>query len=345
LSREQIIERERRWALPAALCAFGAVVATLVSTPVESGAIEGTGVAEQLRSINENGGALILSNVLRAIGLLLLIPPLLYLFEAARARSPRVRGLFVAFIFLGPILFAVQGIASGIATKDVASDYVARQGQLTVQPPSLNAFLSQVDKSPDSFEKVTFYPDANALDAERSNGDVFTLEYPPGREQAIENAVDNAGIDNDEVTDGRPGDLAARNLLDDSSAHKSIAVFVFPAVLALIVGVFYPSMSAMRVGLLTRFFGTLGMAIAVSVLFIGLLGLMLWTLALGLLILGRWPGGRPPAWEAGEAVPWPPPGGPPAEEAGTATAIEGEGAEVASPTGEGPQRRKRKQRR
>jgi hypothetical protein len=345
LSRETIIERERRWALPAGICAVVAVVATLVSTPIESGAISGTGVAEQLQSINENGGALILSNVLRAIGLLLLIPPLLYLFEAARARSPRVRGALVAFIFLGPILFGAQGIASGIATNDVASDYVARKDQLSVPPPSLNAFLSGVDKSPGGFEKVTFYPDANALDAERSNGDVFTLEYPPGREQAIEKAVDDAGIDNDEDTDGRPGDLAATNLLDDSSAHKSISVFVFPAVLALIVGVFYPAMSAMRVGLLTRFFGTLGMAIAVSVLFIGLLGLMLWILALGLLILGRWPGGRPPAWAAGEAMPWPPPGEPPAEEAGTATAIEGEGAEVASPGASGPQRRKRKRRR
>jgi hypothetical protein len=29
---------------------------------------------------------------------------------------------------------------------------------------------------------------------------------------------------------------------------------------------------------------------------------------LGLLCIGRLPGGRPPAWEAGEAIPWPSPG-------------------------------------
>ena len=30
-----------------------------------------------------------------------------------------------------------------------------------------------------------------------------------------------------------------------------------------------------------------------------------WLGAVGLLILGRWPGGRGEAWETGEAVPWP----------------------------------------
>ena len=32
-----------------------------------------------------------------------------------------------------------------------------------------------------------------------------------------------------------------------------------------------------------------------------------WLGALGLLFLGNWPGGRGPAWETGEAVPWPSP--------------------------------------
>jgi hypothetical protein len=32
---------------------------------------------------------------------------------------------------------------------------------------------------------------------------------------------------------------------------------------------------------------------------------MFWLGALGALFLGRWPGGRGPAWETGEAVPWP----------------------------------------
>jgi len=30
-----------------------------------------------------------------------------------------------------------------------------------------------------------------------------------------------------------------------------------------------------------------------------------WTIALGFLFIDRWPQGRGPAWESGEAIPWP----------------------------------------
>ena len=32
---------------------------------------------------------------------------------------------------------------------------------------------------------------------------------------------------------------------------------------------------------------------------------LFWFGALGLLFLNRWPGGRGPAWQTGEAIPWP----------------------------------------
>lgn len=70
------------------------------------------------------------------------------------------------------------------------------------------------------------------------------------------------------------------------------------------------SLNAMRAGVLSRFMGIVG--IVVGVLFvIPLLGSIpvvevFWVVALGLLFLDRWPqGGRGPAWEAGEAIPWP----------------------------------------
>jgi hypothetical protein len=34
---------------------------------------------------------------------------------------------------------------------------------------------------------------------------------------------------------------------------------------------------------------------------------LFWLVALGVLFLGRWPGGRGPAWDTGEAIPWPQP--------------------------------------
>jgi hypothetical protein len=69
------------------------------------------------------------------------------------------------------------------------------------------------------------------------------------------------------------------------------------------------ALNGMRVGLLTRFMGVLGMI--VGVLFIVPLGSSLpivqafWLIALGALFLGRWPSGQPPAWATGDAQPWP----------------------------------------
>ena len=78
--------------------------------------------------------------------------------------------------------------------------------------------------------------------------------------------------------------------------------------LSLVVALLYTCLWAMRVGLLTRFWGSLGMAVGIAAL-IGLTPLaLLWFLYLGVLLVGRIPGGRPPAWAAGEAIPWPTPG-------------------------------------
>ena len=68
------------------------------------------------------------------------------------------------------------------------------------------------------------------------------------------------------------------------------------------------SLNAMRVGLLTRFMGVLGMI--VWVLFVIPLGTLqivqpFWLGALAGLFAGRWPNGVPPAWSSGKAEPWP----------------------------------------
>ena len=65
---------------------------------------------------------------------------------------------------------------------------------------------------------------------------------------------------------------------------------------------------ARKVGLLTPFMGVIG-AIAGALVVFQLAGVSaiiqgFWLGALGLLFLGRWPGGRGPAWESGEPEPW-----------------------------------------
>jgi hypothetical protein len=77
------------------------------------------------------------------------------------------------------------------------------------------------------------------------------------------------------------------------------------AVLALAFWLVKGSLDAMRVGLLTRFMGVLGVALGPAfVLGFGSLILPLWLIALAVLFWGYWPRGVPPAWESGEAVPW-----------------------------------------
>ncbi len=68
------------------------------------------------------------------------------------------------------------------------------------------------------------------------------------------------------------------------------------------------SLNAMRVGLLTRFMGYLGIFAGVLVLFqITQVPVVqtYWLLALAYLLWGRWPTGMPPSWRSGRSEPWP----------------------------------------
>jgi hypothetical protein len=66
-------------------------------------------------------------------------------------------------------------------------------------------------------------------------------------------------------------------------------------------------LNAMRVGLLSRFMGVLGIIVgATFVLPLDQQGIIrvFWLAAIGALIMGRWPS-MPPAWTTGKAEPWP----------------------------------------
>jgi hypothetical protein len=111
----------------------------------------------------------------------------------------------------------------------------------------------------------------------------------------------------------------AEDLIRDQAVFGLAQGLSFAGILAFVIGVIYTALWAMRVGLVTRFFGTFGMALGASLILLAqafsLLALMLWSVWLGLIYLGRVPRGRPPAWDAGEARPWPKPGEQPEEPA------------------------------
>jgi hypothetical protein len=286
LGRQEILDRERRWARPAAITAILAAPLYVVSVILDQGGdVPTAGLdTERYRVIDASASDLLASTVLRSVSFALMCVPLLYLFRAAQARSERVSGAMIGFAFIGPVLLAAQGAIAWVAQTNVASDFVAASGP---------------------------------------GGDIYSL------------------LD---------------DLVEDSSAFDVASNLLFPAILGMLVAMIYVPLQAMRVGLLTRFFGTLGMALGAGMLFIApaisLLTISIWFLWLGLMFIDKIPGGpRPPAWDAGVAIPWPRPGDEPAE-APEDDVVEGDAEELVSPEPhdhsarrERARKRKRKRRR
>jgi hypothetical protein len=100
---------------------------------------------------------------------------------------------------------------------------------------------------------------------------------------------------------------AAIDVRDDSSVLEARQIIVLVANLALGLALVLVGLNAMRAGLLSRFMGILGIiAGALTILFQGA-GIIeaFWLAAIGTIFLDRWPNGRGPAWETGQATPWP----------------------------------------
>jgi hypothetical protein len=100
---------------------------------------------------------------------------------------------------------------------------------------------------------------------------------------------------------------AARDAISTSAVQAATVLYQlgrFALALAMVI----VSLNAMKVGLLNRFFGILGIIAGVLlVLPVDQPGIVrsFFFIALGLMLLGRWMGGRPPAWQSGTAIPWP----------------------------------------
>ena len=112
-------------------------------------------------------------------------------------------------------------------------------------------------------------------------------------------------------------DYLASGAPTDEGAEQAIAVARSGVVEGLQVGgtlafalaMVLVATNAMRTGLFSRFLGILGIAIGALTVF-PILGAPIalqaaWAGVLGVLFLNRWPGGRGPAWERVEAIPWP----------------------------------------
>jgi hypothetical protein len=161
---------------------------------------------------------------------------------------------------------------------------------------------------------------------------------------------------------GELGEACAEELLRDNSSGATVFLSLGGSVLVAFLFVMLP-LRARRAGLLSPFMSILGVITGV-LLVLQILPLVpvvieaFWLGAVGALILGNWPGGRGPAWESGEAEPWPTPAqrrgllvprGEAADEAGRepegAPEPEAEAEPGAEPEPERPSSRKRKRKR
>jgi hypothetical protein len=100
-------------------------------------------------------------------------------------------------------------------------------------------------------------------------------------------------------------DEIANETISDAPLRPLAAGFGLGGQLGFVVAMVYTCLYAMRVGLLPRFWGSLGMALG-AVSFIFFQFALLWFVYLGILLLRR--DSQPPAWASGEAIPWPSPG-------------------------------------
>jgi hypothetical protein len=275
--KKDVLEREARWSTPVALATF--VSAALLIASALLNQVSGENEAEILRSVHEHSSSVTTNGILQAIAFALLVFPLVFLFRAVQARSPRVRGQLIGLIVAAPLFFAVSGVLSVGARTEAADMFVKGEAKSTLSAKEANEKCSEKQ--------------------EEENAKEFREEFEPHKGETPLAACERQKVEDDE----------AENALGEASLAGISTGLGIAGGLGFAVALFYTGLWAMRTGLLTRFWGSLGMASGVAFL-LGPLFIvtLIWLVYFALLLLGILPGGKPPAWAAGEAVPWPTPG-------------------------------------
>jgi hypothetical protein len=274
VNREQQLEWERLRAPAAAGAAFAAVVLQIAGFLIQLPAISDAPRADDpfryrqtLLNFNEHSGVLLGSGIATVLATFAASGALYYLFRATRLRRAELPMLVQWLLAFAPVFLAIAVISNWVGLNDAADKYTQPGAVATLERSKLS-------------------------DDEREDVRTFCRRRGP--------ACPAVAVQREET---------AKNLVEDSRGVIGTAAG-FAGTLAIAFAYVIIALNAMRAGLLSRFMGVLGIGVGVLIV-LPLLpqGLpivqMFWLGALGLLILGRWSGGRGPAWETGMAEPWP----------------------------------------
>jgi hypothetical protein len=275
------LQWERRFALPAAGIAFlsAALLAASIAlqTPFRRDLPSRDDPERHLKTVlalDHHGSALLSSIVVQGLGALALGGILFYLYRAVRHRRPSAPAALIPLFVIGPLLMIGGGALSQSKLNRDAHDFV-RQNAGRIPPQAAVSAAAAREKA------LSRRPKSAAYKAAKRRHDALAR----ARSQ---------------------GDDRADDLLKKGNAAGAISSEAGTVALAL--SLVMVSLNGMRVGLTSRFLGILGMIVGL-LLILPLLPVpilqIFWAVALGLIFLDRWPGGRGPAWASGEAIPWP----------------------------------------
>lgn len=269
---------EKQAAPYAAAAAFGAValqVAYFVPVAAVSKNTPGSGdplaLQRGLVDFHQHSGALLASTLAQAFANLFAAGALYYLFRATRHRRKELPQIVQWLLVIGPVLVLIAAVLNWTGFKSAADKYTSAGAAADVR-------AKPTKKQHDEAVK-------------------FCKQRGEPRQSC--------------VPDREKREAVADKLVKDNRSPVAIAA-TLGGQLALAFSFVVVALNAMRAGLLSRFVGILGVIVGALVV-LPLVPLpivqIFWLGALGLLFLDRWPGGRGPAWETGEATPWPVPEG------------------------------------
>jgi hypothetical protein len=316
-SKETLLAFQARWLKPAGLCAIAGSLIFAAAIVIQQVGVEHASTdAESLQLLHDHTTKLVAGQILQSFGFLLFVVPLYVLFKSAAGRSERVRTGLLPIVLIGPPLFLIATTIVAFSSSSVADDYaqqlpakehVARERAVAAQA----AFEKSQGQTP---------PDATTT-GQTTTGGTTTTQQGESKPKTPDQAAEDARED----------------LADDVSGDSTIlqvgSGLRVTATLALVFALIYTPLWSMRTGLLTRLVGSVGMGVGIALLLVPLLGpvgIVFWFSLIGLMFAGWSPSPLPPAWAAGEAIPWLRSDediGPPVERPPEAT-VEGSGREV-----------------